>query len=78
MSGLINQANNFFGVIFYLCFSYIPVDGGTGNWLLYTLMSLPVLTFLLFALVKEEYNRSQEVIDNDANDNSDIVIEAQA
>ena len=57
IAGAINQANNFVGVIFYLLFSYVPND----DWLLYLLMVVPVVTLVLFANLKEFYNRRQNV-----------------
>ena len=57
IAGAINQANNLVGVIFYLLFSYIPND----DWLLYLLMVVPVVTLVLFANLKEFYNRRQNV-----------------
>jgi hypothetical protein len=61
IAGVINQANNFFGVIFYLMFSYLPNVGDQAQWLLYLLMTLPVATLIMFAFVKDFYNRRQEV-----------------
>ena len=57
IAGAINQANNLVGVIFYLLFSYVPND----DWLLYLLMVVPVVTLVLFANLKEFYNRRQNV-----------------
>ena len=55
MAGVINQANNVVGVIFYLLFSYITIEDST--WLHYVLMICPVGTFITFSNVKEYYNR---------------------
>ena len=53
IGGIINQANNFVGVIFYLLYSYVV----NIRALLYILMILPSLTFIAFFFVKESYNR---------------------
>jgi len=56
-AGIINQANNFVGVLFYLLFSYLT----PGDWLLYLLMVIPVTTLLMFSMTKEFYNRRDNV-----------------
>ncbi len=48
MAGVINQANNFIGVIFYLSFSYFTTSND--DWLMYSLMIVPVLTLLVFSV----------------------------
>ena len=57
IAGIINQANNFVGVLFYFLFSYLS----PGDWLLYLLMVIPVTTLLLFSMTKEFYNRRDNV-----------------
>ena len=57
IAGAINQANNAVGVIFYLLFSYLP----NSDWLLYLLMVIPVVTLVLFSMLKEHYNRRENV-----------------
>ena len=57
IAGAINQANNAIGVIFYLLFSYVP----NIDWLLYLLMVVPVVTLVLFSMLKEHYNRRENV-----------------
>ena len=57
IAGAINQANNAVGVIFYLLFSYLP----NSDWLLYLLMVIPVVTLILFSMLKEHYNRRENV-----------------
>ena len=57
IAGIINQANNFVGVLFYFLFSYLS----PGDWLLYLLMVIPVTTLLLFSMTKEYYNRRDNV-----------------
>ena len=57
VAGIINQANNFVGVLFYLLFSYLT----PGDWLLYLLMVIPVTTLLMFSMTKEFYNRRDNV-----------------
>jgi len=59
IAGVINQANNFVGVVFYLVFSYVSTRDY--NWLLYLLMTLPVITFSIFSITKESYNRRSNV-----------------
>ena len=49
IAGIINQANNFVGVLFYFLFSYLS----PGDWLLYLLMVIPVTTFILFYMTKK-------------------------
>ena len=58
VAGVINQANNIVGVIFYLIFSYVTINK---SWLLYVLIVIPVGTFTIFVFVKEFYNRSSEI-----------------
>ena len=57
IAGIINQANNFVGVLFYFLFSYLS----PGDWLLYLLMVIPVTTLILFSMTKEYYNRRDNV-----------------
>ena len=57
IAGAINLANNAVGVIFYLLFSYLP----NSDWLLYLLMVIPVVTLVLFSMLKEHYNRRENV-----------------
>lgn len=59
IAGVINQANNLVGIIFYLLFSFL--SNGENDWLLYLLMTVPVITLSIFALTKESYNRRQNV-----------------
>jgi len=61
VAGVVNQANNVVGVIFYLLFSYITINDRT--WLNYVLMICPVVTFFTFSNVKEHYNRME--VNND-------------
>ena len=57
VAGVVNQANNVVGVIFYLLFSYITINDRT--WLNYVLMICPVVTFFTFSNVKEHYNKME-------------------
>ena len=54
ISGLINQANNFVGILFYLSVSYSSIDPQKDTWLFYMLMGIPVLTMAFFSTIKKD------------------------